>query len=181
MSQAGTGSSFATHGITCGVFTHGFFNHKNPDLCWHWDILHQIPLKFVFFIPQLLSVFSFDTFLQSLITGSLCYCSHNTCIYISTCSSHNSTFWAAVDSYIFSLLVELQYNCTSGIPGGIRTGIEGLFGCQSVPGNLQNTSLQHFGPSRESTWTFLEMSSSHLHSVLLASFIVMPLRILRFY
>lgn len=63
-----------------------------------------------FCVPSLLPVFSFDTFLQYLITGSLCYCSCNLCMYISTCIRGN-TFWAAAG--IFSLLVELQHNCIS--------------------------------------------------------------------
>lgn len=113
MSRAWTGSSFAMRIITCGIITRGFCNPKISRIVLALRSFHQILLKFVFFITQLLSVFSFDTFLQYLITGSLCYCSHNSCTFISTCYRHNPPFWAAVDSYIFSLLVELQHSCIS--------------------------------------------------------------------
>lgn len=64
-----------------------------------------------FRVPSLFSVFSFDTFLQYLLTGSLCYCSCNLWTYIFTCYRHNTSFLAAAG--MSSPLVELQHNCIS--------------------------------------------------------------------
>lgn len=130
MSWAWTGSSFATRGITCGVITHGFCNHKIPKIVLAQRPFHQLLWNFVFFKCRLLSVFCFDTFLQYLITGSLCYCSRNSCVYVSTCYRHNPPFWAAVGSYIFSLLGELQHNCISGVSVGSAQALKSFLGAK---------------------------------------------------
>lgn len=102
-----------------------------PELRWHWvGSFHQLLLNFVFFKSRLLSVFSFNKFLQYLITDSLCYCSRNSCIYISTCCRHNPPIREAVGSYVFSILVELQHNCISGISVGSTQALKSFWGAK---------------------------------------------------
>lgn len=149
-----------------------------PELRWHWvGSFHQLLLNFVFLKSWLLSVFSFNKFLQYLITDSLCYCWRNSCIYISTCCRHNPPIREAVGSYVFSILVELQHNCISGISVGSTQALKSFgvpkYSWQSAKDQLEAFSL--------ASWRHLDTPCNAFCPHAQSGFRVIPLRILSFY
>lgn len=95
-------------------------NTKYPGLYQHRDLLFNWILCSLY--PAI--VFSTDTFLQYLITGNLCYCQCDLCIYISAscgCSLHFfRQHWAVTPSHYLQ-------SCKTAVPLGISMGYTQAF------------------------------------------------------
>lgn len=163
MSSAWTGLSL----VTRGIMYYRFCDHKNIQNCASTEIFSSTFLEFCV-LSILAVVFAIDTFLQHLPTGSLCYCSRNSCIRISTRCAQAQPALSGSGRLLHPLTTggtAIELPLLASLWDSRKHLRDFFLGCQGILGNLQSSSFKHSESPPEGTWTLPDMPSSHMHTV----------------